>query len=137
MLNELEPYWNFILQGRSWSWSLVGIIYLMAGLIIRGWFLKPLVAQTKEMGGVIWHDIKKAYLKYSLLGWILFFIPFAIVVTLWYLDKKPPITFTDIALLVTGVVSFILSIIFHLQAFGFAMISVLKNVINKESGKIF
>lgn len=124
----LEP----ILNERGWSWTLVGIAYLVIGLIIRGWFLAPLTRKTRELDRKQNHELKAAYLKRSFLGWVFFLIPFFVLIKLWNSVFAFPVTVEDALTALGGVVSFIVSIVLHLQAFGIAAIETVKRSSARE-----
>ena len=124
----LEP----ILNERGWSWTLIGIAYLVIGLVIRGWFLAPLTRKSRELDRKQNHELKAAYLKRSFFGWVFFLIPFFILIKLWNSVVTFPVTVEDALTAFGGVVSFIISIVLHLQAFGVAAIDTIKSSCAKE-----
>ena len=128
MKEFLKPYLDAVLQGRDWSWTLVGLIYLIAGLIIRSWFLKPVVRRAKELDKKVYRQVKGEYLSRSVWGWLFFLITFMILVGLWNSSSGFPITEKQALLALAALASFILSIIFHLGAFAAAAIVTLKKV---------
>ena len=134
IMEFLNPYSTIILNERSWSWTLIGIAYLIAAFIIRGWFLKPLVARAKECDRASWQAIKRIYLKHSIWGWVFFLIPLVIFVILWYRGLASGSIENAILLLGLAGACFFLSILIHLQVFGSAVISVLKQILAKEKG---
>ncbi len=130
--DSLKVFLEPILNERTWSWTVIGIAYLLIALIIRGWFLAPLARKTRELDRKQNHELKAAYLKRSFLGWIFFLIPFFVLIKLWNSVFTFPITVQDALTVLGGVVSFIISIILHLQAFGVAAIETLKRTTEKE-----
>lgn len=137
MKEMLQVYFNAILSERSWSWTVIGLVYVISGYTLRSWFLKPVVRKAKELDKPLWHKIKKAYLRHSPLGWIFFLIPLVISIVLWYREVLRPLTIKDAAAILTAVVSFILSIFCHLQAFGIAALEVLRQTSKSQNEKIF
>ena len=126
MGEHLKPYFDLILTQRDWSWAVVGIVYLIIALTIRGWFLNPLVRRSKDLEKKYYHDLKKVYLEKSVWGWLLFLISFLIVVFLWHTTIAFPITIPQAALALVTIICFVLSVIFHLIAFGIAATTTLK-----------
>ncbi|MBI3306244.1 MAG: hypothetical protein HYZ84_00355 [Candidatus Omnitrophica bacterium] len=137
MLDMAQMYLRAILNERSWSWALIGLVYVVGAYTIRSWFMKPLVRRARELDKPLWHKIKGAYLQHSLLGWLFFLLPLFISIVLWYREAFAPITIKDIAAILGALVSFLLSIFCHLQAFGIATIEVLRQTAKTQSEKIF
>ena len=137
-LNEsfLRPYVDIILRERDWSWSFVGILYLISAIIIRSWFLGTLSSRTKDLDRKLRRLVKKSYLRHSLFGWILFFIPLGILIVLWQ-DRPLPAKVEPIHLILAAIASFALSIILHLRAFGMAALLTLKRLSETEQQKKF
>ena len=134
MDESLKATLEAILKERSWSWTVIGIAYLITGLTVRGWFLRPLIRRSKELHRKVYRHLKGAYLQRSVWGWIFFMLSFVIVVMLWNVAATFPITLEEAEAALAALVSFILSIIFHLEAFGMAAVATLKQVTEKEKG---
>ena len=122
----IRPYLDAILKEREWSWALAGTVYIMIALVIRGWFLKPLIRRAKELDKKAYRSLKSCYLARSVWGWLFFFIAFLILVGLWNAGEELRFNPHQIPLLATALGSFILSIIFHIGAFAVAAIVTLK-----------
>lgn len=131
MMAPLQSYVDAILSGRDWSWTVVGILYVLAAYFVRGWFLNPLSKQAKTLSRASWHQIKSHYLGASFLGWIFFFFPLAIVVIIW---RKTAllVPVEDRYLILAGCLGFILSLLLHLQAFALAAVTALKDFEEKK-----
>ncbi len=126
MAENLKPYLDLILKQRDWSWALIGILYLVLSMTLRGWFLNPLVHRSKDLEKKYHHELKKIYLEQSVWGWILFLASFLIVILLWNTALHFPITVKQAFLVLAPGVCPVLSIIFPLIAFGMAAILTLK-----------
>lgn len=112
---------------RAWSWSVIGILYVVAAFSIRGFFLNPFKVQLDNLDKQHHSAIKKIYFRKSLMGWIFFFIPMIALIVFW-LHPEFFIVLPRKVLLVIDVAAVLLvSILFHLQAFGVAALCVLKN----------
>ena len=135
-MDLLKPYLDIIFNERSWSWTVVGIFYLIIGLIVRSWFLKPLVSRAKQLDRGAWHDMKGHYLTHSVVGWLFFLIPLIIIVVVWNRGKLLPLEIPELIALCFSLVCFVLSIIFHVQAFAIAALLSLKTAL-KENEKHF
>lgn len=125
MIHALKPYLDVVLAERTWSWTLIGILYLLAGFLVRSWFMRPLAVQLKQLGREFQHEVKKTYLQLSFWGWLFFLIPLGLFVLLWRSDILP-FRVNDRYVVAGALISFIFSIIMHLQAFGKAALLTLK-----------
>ena len=135
MIYQLKPYFDAILADRVWSWSLLCILYILAGVFVRGWFMGPMTGRAKKLDGKLLRSIKSKYLKHSLLGWLFFFLPLGLFALLWK-DLLPlTIHFQEKFVIAAAGAAFVLSVIFHLQAFGIASFSVLKQFSDQQKEK--
>jgi len=128
MMETLKAYVDIILLERSWSWSLVGIVYLILAFIIRGWFTKPVMRHAKTLESRYYHVFKNAYLKRAIWGWIFFLIPLFVVALFWTQSKVLPLSAEEALVLLGALASFILSIMFHLGALSFAGVDAIKKI---------
>lgn len=135
MTTTLKSYLDIILIERDWSWTLIGILYLVIGLVVRGWFLKPLSLRAKVLDRSLYHEIKKDYLRHSLAGWIFFILPLIAFIILWSRKDLFPVTIKDAFTASAAIVSFILSVLFHLQAFGVSALSIFKKTDDRETAR--
>lgn len=131
MISPLQSYVDAILSGRDWSWTVVGILYVLAAYFVRGWFVNPLSQKAKNLSRESWHRIKSHYLSASFLGWVFFFFPLAIVVLIWR-KTELPVPVENRSMIVAGCVSFVLSVMLHLQAFALAAVAALKDFEEKK-----
>jgi len=122
----IKSFLDVLVEERFWSWTLVGILFLILGLILRGWVLKPLIAHAKLLDGKLYHKIKSAYFKKSLLGWVFFLASMTCVVTLWQQDLITPLVAKEWLLIVGSLVFFIASLLCHAVAFGIASVKVFR-----------
>ena len=124
MITMIKPYLDIILAERSWSWSLIGILYVLAAFFVRSWFMNSLVWKAKQLDKSLYAAVKAAYLKRSVLGWFLFFMPLALFTLFW--QNMIPEKDKQFLIICGGTASFVLSIILHLKAFGLGALTVLK-----------
>ena len=134
MTDLIKTYLDAILTQREWSWALVGIVYLILGIIIRGILISPLVRRAKDLTKRSYTDVKSAYLSRSFLGWIFFAVSFAIVIGLWSRKELLPLTVKEAVAALGAVVCYILSILCHAEAIGIAGLVTLKKIVDKELG---
>jgi hypothetical protein len=133
-LDTIRPYWDMILLQRDWSWTLVALVYILAGILIRSWFIGPVFDKAKCLDKDLYHQIKKTYFQKSFVGWLAFYLPLTMVVALWRKDIFP-IKVKDIFLIIPAIIFFVLSIILHLQAFGKACIETVRGQSDREKEK--
>jgi hypothetical protein len=137
MIATLKNYLQIVMTERTWSWTILGIFYLSFGLFIRGFFIQPLVSKAKDLNRNLHYDLRgdvnRRYLKKSVVGWFFFVIPLIIFALLWARAKLFPITVKDLLFVFAAVISYILSIMLHLQAFGIAYIESLKQKMEKDN----
>ncbi len=128
----IKDYFDLILRERNWSWSLIGIVYMIAALIVRSLFLSPMVRKAKELNRTPYEELKKAYLKRAPLGWVFFLFSFLLMIGVWNRATSFPLNIKE-ALAILGIfVTYAFSIVYHLQALGVGAIIALKRVSEKE-----
>jgi hypothetical protein len=128
----IQPYIEVIFNERTWSWAVLGIIYILLGMFIRGIFLNGLFIRLKGAGKTLSHEVRRGYLRRSVAGWLLFFLPMAVFIIFWSRPNIFPITTSDFALFCIGLVSFVLSIILHLRSFAVAVLDAVRKIAEKE-----
>jgi hypothetical protein len=132
--DELKTYWDVVLAERSWSWSLIGILYLGITLFLRSLLLSPIVRKAKDLNRAPYHEFRSAYLKRAAVGWVFFLASFLIVIGLWSSGSYFPLTVKEALAILGAMLSYILSILFHLQALGIAAVIALKQMTEKAAG---
>ena len=120
MLNSLKPYVHMILTEKDWSWSVVAFGAIILGLILRSYALRPLIRRVKDLEKKDYAEIKKNYLKRSLWGWLFFILAIVFAVGIWKNPISFPLNRPEILILLGLIVSFLLSLLFHLLALGTA-----------------
>ena len=133
MLECAQSYYNMILAERSWSWSVLAILYIFSGYLIRALFFSPLARQTKKLEHPLGHAVKAAYLRRSLPGWIFFLAPAVLLILRWTGVFVPP--FDDCWLIAAGAAGYGLSLLLHLQAFGAGAVVLLKRSSENQKEK--
>lgn len=130
---QIKPYWDIILTERSWSWTLIAIGYLAIALNIRALFLHPIKRKLKDLDKTFQSKIKRQYLKHSILGWMLFFIPLILSIIYWAENESFwGLPKSDALFGLTICACFIFSVISHLQAFAIASMLTLKKYHTKQ-----
>ncbi len=132
MKEYLASFFGIIFLERNWSWALIAILFLLIALMVRGWFLSPLVNRARALDKKRYSKLKSAYLKQSIWGWLLMINSTALVALAWYQTESWTLNFQQKFMLAASVASYILAIIFHLIAFNLASLEVIQNISNEE-----
>ena len=134
MASPLQPYLEAILAERDWSWTVVGLLYVLAAWFVRSWFVGPVCGRSKVLARPVHRRLEAEYLKRSILGWALFFIPLGIIILIWRREVLP-VKISSAVLAAAGAVSFVLSIVAHLMAYGIAAVVTLKDIHEEYENK--
>jgi hypothetical protein len=132
-LESIQSFFTMIHQERSWSWSVIGIVYLVMGLLIRRLFLAPLIRRAKDLNRSTYEAFRSSYLKRSFLGWLFFLISFVTVIVLWNQQIWIPLTVTHALGVLAAVVSYMISILCHIEAIGIAALVTLRRLADKSA----
>ncbi|MBI4368315.1 MAG: hypothetical protein HY588_02865 [Candidatus Omnitrophica bacterium] len=75
-----------IVEGKQWSWSLVGLAVILLGLLIRSILLRDILRGIKIRNRSWYRRAQAHYQERALLGWV-FFALFAVgAMLLWRFD---------------------------------------------------
>ena len=75
-----------IVEGKQWSWSLVGLAVILLGLLIRSFLLRDILRGIKIRNRSWYRRAQTHYQERAILGWI-FFALFAVgALLLWRVD---------------------------------------------------
>ena len=132
MREFFASYFDLILKERFWSWTLVGIVYLVFAFLLRAWFLGSMVQRAKELPPRYYHDVKHSYLRKSFWGWFFFFLPVILLTTVWNQAENMPPQGLYLLLSILAAVSMVWSIMIHMRAFSEAATLVLKRVLDEQ-----
>ena len=133
MNESLKPYLDAILQERSWSWSLIAIVYLLIGFMIQMRFLKPARKLLKEIDQPLRGEITSTYRIHSLWAWLFFLIPLVMLILVWYFGLNIfQFQYHEWIIPALLALSYLLSIILHLQAFSVAALTGARNLQRKH-----
>jgi len=124
--------WHIMLNERSWSWTIGGIVYLILSMVVQSFFFRDLLKRAKSLHSKWYHDIRKAYLKRSIAGWVLFLLSFLLFILFWETSSLKTIEPMDIAILFGVLIFLVFSIMSHLIAFSVALIQSLKKLENNQ-----
>ena len=132
-MNLARFYLDQVVSQREWSWSVIGICYLLLSLSIRQLLLRKVVKATKDLGNDIFIGIRNAYLRESWGGWSIYLMSFLTVTTIWVgwkalAGERYILVLLSVA--VTGL--FFLSVILHLSALSQATLLIFRRRIGVE-----
>ena len=125
----MTSYGEIIFTQRHWSWAIAAILFVILGLWIRSLFLRPLIRRVKSIDRKHNQELKKVYLKRSLMGWILFFLSLGLFIALWIRGLSLPLESNQIIALIVMAIFYGLSVLQHVTALGVASIQVLKGIL--------
>lgn len=113
---------NTIEQGREWSWSIVGVLAIVSGLIIRSVLLRDILRGMKIRNRTWYRRTQTYYQKRGLVGWI-FFALFAIgAMLLWRFEAFFLNYLNLLQWILVLSIFLILSIFSHLRAYACAIV---------------
>jgi hypothetical protein len=131
-MGNLTNLWNTVLTQRTWSWALVGIGYLLVFLLVRSFFLHPLVQRARALNSKWYQEIKKVYMKKCIAGWILFLVSFLILIFFWQTANFKQASLYEVGMVFLIILAVLFAILSHLIAFGISAIHVLKQLENNQ-----
>lgn len=133
MVDYTRLYVDAVMAERQWSWSVIGIVYLVMTILIRQFIFRALIRNTKDLDSNVYSNARNLYLRNSTAGWILYFISFLLVVVAWIVWKRPKV---DTGLLVSFTLLapslFFLSVVLHLLAFAHSLLAIFRQKIGVE-----
>ncbi|MEI7750644.1 MAG: hypothetical protein WCJ71_01020 [Candidatus Omnitrophota bacterium] len=131
-MENLTNLWNMVLTQRTWSWTVIGIGYLLAFLLVRSFFLHELIKRARGLNSKWYHEIKKVYMKKCLSGWILFLVSFLILIFFWQTANLKQPSLYEVGMVFLIILAVLFAIVSHLIAFGTSVIHVLKQLENNQ-----
>lgn len=131
-MDAIKNFWEIILTQRAWSWTLLGITYLLVYLLIRHIFILGIIRRAKTLNSKWFHEIKKVYVKKCIAGWILFIISFLIFVFFWQTANLKAPSLYEIGMGFLILLTILFSIMSHLIALNISSIHVLKQLENNQ-----
>lgn len=135
MVAEAEAFINLIFNERHWSWSLAGIVFVIAGIVIRGWFLNSIFREMKHVGGDPYDEFRATYLRHALIGWFFFVAALLLFVAVWnggslFREDLPRSLSAGACLLF-----YILSVVLHVKAAGHGAVAALKRAVGATTSR--
>lgn len=129
---NLTNLWNILLTQRTWSWTVIGIGYLLVFLIARSFFLHGLIKRARTLNSKWFHEIKKVYMKKCVAGWILFLASFLILIFFWQTANLKQASLYEVGMAFLLILGILFATMSHLIAFGASVIFVLKQLENNQ-----
>jgi hypothetical protein len=126
MFNQMDAYLKYFMEERLATWPVFAILFICFGFIIRSFIFKPVLRRAKEINRKDYAEVKKQYLKRAIWGWIFFALSLLFSLQLWESSWPKSLSHSDVLMLVGAILSFTLSLIFHLMAIACASFIVLE-----------
>lgn len=124
--------WTILLAQRAWSWTIMGIVFLLVFLLVRHFFMQSLIKRAQSLNSKWYHEIQKVYMKKCIAGWIFFLVSLLLFIFFWQTADLNRPSLYEIAVIYVLILTVLLSIMFHLIAFGVSIIHVLKQIENNQ-----
>ena len=131
-MGNITNLWNMVLTERAWSWAVIGIGYLFVFLLVRGFFLHTLIKRARSLSSKWYGEIKKAYTKKCIAGWILFLVSLLILIFFWQTANLKQASLYEVGMVFLIILAVLFAVISHLIAFGASAIYVLKQIENNQ-----
>lgn len=131
-MENLTNLWSMVLAQRSWSWTVPGIGFLLAFLLVRSLFLHGLIKRARVLNSKWFHEIKKAYTKKCVSGWILFLVSFLVFIFFWQTANFKQASLYEVGMVFLIILAVLFAIISHVIAFAASVIYVLKQLENNQ-----
>ena len=131
-MDYLANLWNVMLTQRFWSWAAIGIVYLLAFLVVRSFFLRGLIKRARGLNSKWYHAIKKVYMRKCIAGWILFLASFMILIFFWQTADFHQASLYEVAMVFLIILTVLFAIMSQVIALGASAIQVLKGLENNQ-----
>ncbi|OGX11944.1 MAG: hypothetical protein A2351_02360 [Omnitrophica bacterium RIFOXYB12_FULL_50_7] len=131
-MENLMNLWDRVLTERAWSWAVIGVGFLVLFLLVRGFFLHTLIKRARSINSKWFHEIKKAYTKKCIGGWILFLVSFLILIFFWQSANFKQASLYEVGMIFLIILTVLFAILSHVIAFGISVIHVLKQLENNQ-----
>ncbi|HOW88145.1 MAG TPA: hypothetical protein P5561_05715 [Candidatus Omnitrophota bacterium] len=131
-MDTLKNFWDMVLTQRAWSWAVIGIVYLLVFLFIRGFFFRQLTKRARALNSKWYHEIKKVYVRKCFPGWVLFLVSFLFLIFFWQTGNFQQPSLYEVAMVFLIILTILLAIMSHLIAFGASAVYVLKQLENNQ-----
>ena len=111
-----------IVDGKEWSWSVIGLVSILTGLLIRGFLLRDILRGMKMRNRSWYKRTQEHYQGRAILGWI-FFTCFAVgTMLLWRFEIFFLRYLNSLQWMLVLTSLFVLSLFCHLRAYARAIV---------------
>jgi len=118
----MQAILHAIIEGKEWSWSVIGLVSILAGLIMRGFLLRDILRGMKIRNRSWYKRTQEYYQGRAILGWI-FFICFAVgTMLLWRFEAFFLRYLNSLQWMLILTSLFVLSLFCHLRAYARAIV---------------
>ena len=111
-----------IVEGKEWSWSVIGLIAIIGGLLIRSLLLNDILRGMRIRNRSWYKRTQEHYQEHAIWGWI-FFTLFAVGIMLFWRHETFFLRYLRFSQWVLVLVSlFAVSLFCHLRAYARAIV---------------
>ena len=121
-----------ILEGRDWSWSVLGGVVMIASLFIRSFLLRNILHGMKVRDRHWYQRMLFYYQKRSLLGWLFFAVFISGVMLFWRFESYFLRYLNRTEWLLVSLICFVMSLFLHLRAYADAMVETVSENISSD-----
>ena len=121
-----------ILEGRDWSWSVLGGVVMIASLFIRSFLLRNILHGMKVRDRHWYQRMLFYYQKRSLLGWLFFAVFISGVMLFWRFESYFLRYLNRTEWLLVSLICFVMSLFLHLRAYAGAMVETVSENISSD-----
>ena len=119
-------------QGREWSWSVIGVLAILAGLTIRSLILRDILHGMKIRNKSWYHRTQAHYQKRGIIGWI-FFVFFVIgAILLWRFEELFLRRLNFLQWIIILITLLVLSLFSHLRAYARAIVEAVEESVGTD-----
>ena len=121
-----------VLEGREWSWSVLGCVVMITGLLIRSLLLRNILYGMKIRDSNWYRRMLFYYQKRSILGWICFAVVVVGVMLFWRFESFFLRYLNTLEWILIGVIFFTISLFLHTRAYAGAIVETVSENISGD-----
>jgi hypothetical protein len=121
-----------ILEGREWSWSVLGFVAIVLGLIIRSLMLRGILRGMKVRDAHWYRRMLFYYEKRSIFGWICFVLAVSGATLLWRFENLFLKYLSNFEWFLVLLMFYILSLFLHVRAYAGAIVETVSENISSD-----
>jgi uncharacterized membrane protein len=113
----IQSLLGYIVQGREWSWSVIGLIAILGGLIIRSFLISGILHRVKTSNRKWYKRTNSYYSRRAIYGWGFFLVFVLGSILLWRFENQLLQTLKMHEWVLILVACFAISLLLHLKAY--------------------